>query len=68
MILPYLEQGNVWSQINFNSDIKDPTNATVRTTSLPVFLCPSDDGDTTFKVNALGSDYSTPVTMRTGTR
>ena len=27
MILPYLEQGNVWSQINFNTDIKDPTNA-----------------------------------------
>ena len=24
MILPYLEQSNVWSQINFNLDIKDP--------------------------------------------
>jgi len=50
MILPYLEQGNVWSQIHFNSDIKDTLNATIRTTSLPVFLCPLDPGDKTFAV------------------
>ena len=70
MILPYLEQGNVWSQIHFNLDIKDPNNAASEPTSLPVFLCPSDGGSTTFKVDTLAfnADYSTPVTDTTGTR
>ena len=50
MTLPYLEQGNVYAQINFSKDVTDPTNTVARTTSLPVFLCPSDAGDRTFKV------------------
>ena len=44
MLLPYLEQSNISSQIRFDRDITDPLNASVRTTSLPVFLCPSDTG------------------------
>jgi prepilin-type N-terminal cleavage/methylation domain-containing protein len=41
-LLPYLEQNNVYRQINFSKDISDPANAQARLTSLPVFLCPSD--------------------------
>ena len=44
MILPYIELDNLYGQIRFDKDITDPLNAVVRTTSLPVFLCPSDDG------------------------
>jgi prepilin-type N-terminal cleavage/methylation domain-containing protein/prepilin-type processing-associated H-X9-DG protein len=63
-ILPFLEQGNVYSQIHFDKDITDPVNAAIRTFRLPVFLCPSDGGTPTFKVDALNdptSDYSTPL-------
>ena len=48
MLLPYLEQDNIYARINFNKDIADPSNAVARTTSMPVFLCPSDNGDRTF--------------------
>ena len=68
-ILPYLEQANVYGQIHFDKDIKDPTNATVRMTSLAVFLCPSDGGTTTFTVDANGDStptHSTPVTNANG--
>jgi len=42
-VLPYLEQDNLYRQINFNVDAGDPSMATVRTTFLPVFFCPSDE-------------------------
>ena len=43
-MLPYLEQENLHNQIRFDKDIKDAVNATPRSTSLPRFRCPSDDG------------------------
>jgi prepilin-type N-terminal cleavage/methylation domain-containing protein/prepilin-type processing-associated H-X9-DG protein len=42
-LLPYLEQDALYRQINFSRDIADPVNAVARVTSVPVFLCPSDD-------------------------
>ncbi len=63
-LLPYLEQGNLYNQIQFTRDIKDPVNAAVRQTVLPVYLCPSDGGNRTFTVDALNdptADYSTPL-------
>jgi prepilin-type processing-associated H-X9-DG protein len=69
MLLPYLEQQNLHDQIHFDKDIKDATNATARATSLSGFLCPSDDGTTTFTVDSLGDstpNYSTPVTDSSG--
>ena len=45
------------------------TNATARSTSLSLFLCPSDDNISTFKVDSLGDstpDYSVPVTDTSG--
>jgi prepilin-type N-terminal cleavage/methylation domain-containing protein/prepilin-type processing-associated H-X9-DG protein len=69
MMLPYLEQQNLHDQIHFDRDIKDGSNATPRSTSLSGFLCPSDDGATTFKVDSLNDatpDYSVPVTDTSG--
>jgi prepilin-type N-terminal cleavage/methylation domain-containing protein/prepilin-type processing-associated H-X9-DG protein len=63
MILPYIELDNVNAQIHYNKDITDPSNAAVRLTSLPVFLCPSDPAVTTFAVDSLGdtAPYSNPL-------
>lgn len=41
-LLPYVEQNNRYRQITLTRDIADPLHATVRTTSLRVYLCPSD--------------------------
>jgi prepilin-type N-terminal cleavage/methylation domain-containing protein/prepilin-type processing-associated H-X9-DG protein len=41
-LLPFLEQDNLYRQINFARDIADPANAQARITPLSVFLCPSD--------------------------
>jgi prepilin-type N-terminal cleavage/methylation domain-containing protein/prepilin-type processing-associated H-X9-DG protein len=41
-LLPYVEQDNLYRQINFARDITDPVNAQARVQSVPIFLCPSD--------------------------
>jgi prepilin-type N-terminal cleavage/methylation domain-containing protein/prepilin-type processing-associated H-X9-DG protein len=41
-LLPYLEQDNLYRQIDFTRDMTDPVHASVRVTSLKAFLCPSD--------------------------
>src|SRR5262249_51433102 len=41
-LLPYVEQDNLARRIDFTRDIADPVNASARTTSLKVYLCPSD--------------------------
>ncbi|HJZ89621.1 MAG TPA: DUF1559 domain-containing protein [Gemmataceae bacterium] len=53
-LLPYLEQDNLYRQIDFKRDITDPFNKPARMTSLSVFLCPSDPGQKIFTVNLLG--------------
>lgn len=42
MILPQLEQKNLYDQFNFNIPVFDVTQLTAREKHLPVFLCPSD--------------------------
>jgi len=42
MILPYLDQKNLYSQFNWNVAVWDPANMTPREEHLSVFLCPSD--------------------------
>jgi prepilin-type N-terminal cleavage/methylation domain-containing protein/prepilin-type processing-associated H-X9-DG protein len=50
LLLPYLEQDALYRQFDLGKDIADPLNARPRTTSLSIFLCPSDDPPTpTFK-------------------
>src|ERR1700722_17060008 len=41
-LLPYLEQGGVFSQINFNVGVGIGANVQVSQTQLAVFQCPSD--------------------------
>jgi prepilin-type N-terminal cleavage/methylation domain-containing protein/prepilin-type processing-associated H-X9-DG protein len=43
MILPQLEQGPIYDQIDFRRPIQDPTQSTVRTVPIATFLCPSDN-------------------------
>src|SRR5580658_4518735 len=42
-LLPYLEQGSVYNQINFNVGVGVGVNAQVSQTQLAVFQCPSDN-------------------------
>jgi prepilin-type N-terminal cleavage/methylation domain-containing protein len=55
-LLPYLEQENLYRQINFQRDVGGPANAAIRTVFLKVFYCPSDDQLTTFTVTDGGSN------------
>ena len=41
-ILPGLEQQPLYSGTNFNLPIEGPANSTTRTTSLTIFVCPTD--------------------------
>jgi len=42
MVLPFLEQANVYQLFDWNVPIYAPVNKTARERHLPVFLCPSD--------------------------
>lgn len=42
MLLPYLEQANVYNQIDFNVPVSHANNAVPLLTELPAFRCPSD--------------------------
>jgi prepilin-type N-terminal cleavage/methylation domain-containing protein/prepilin-type processing-associated H-X9-DG protein len=42
LLLPYLEQGPLFSQIPLNLRVQSPAAAQVRSTPLPVFTCPAD--------------------------
>jgi len=55
-LLPYLEQGNLYNRINFKLDVGDPAHATIRTTFLKSFFCPSDDLLTNFTITDGGSN------------
>jgi prepilin-type N-terminal cleavage/methylation domain-containing protein/prepilin-type processing-associated H-X9-DG protein len=54
-ILPDIEQGTIYKQIDFTKNIGDPANAAVRQQVINTYLCPSDGGQTTFTVSALGT-------------
>jgi prepilin-type N-terminal cleavage/methylation domain-containing protein/prepilin-type processing-associated H-X9-DG protein len=68
LLLPYLEQDNLYRQIQLAKDITDPVNQSARMTSLSVFLCPSDPGDTLFTVDVLDDTepYQNPLTDAVG--
>src|SRR5262249_41720858 len=55
-LLPYLEQDNLYRQINFKLDVGDPAHAAVRTTFLKSFFCPSDQRVTTFTLTDGGAN------------
>jgi prepilin-type processing-associated H-X9-DG protein len=49
-LLADLEQNNLKNQIRFDLDIKNPLNASVRVTTLSVYVCPSEVKTGTFSV------------------
>jgi prepilin-type N-terminal cleavage/methylation domain-containing protein len=42
LLLPYLEQDNLYRQIDLRSPARDPRYEQLRTTMLSIFICPSD--------------------------
>lgn len=69
-ILPFLEQGNIASQISFQSAITSADNSFVLDQVIPSFLCPSDpDAEVLdFGTGGGGGVVSGPVGSGSGTR
>jgi prepilin-type N-terminal cleavage/methylation domain-containing protein/prepilin-type processing-associated H-X9-DG protein len=42
LLLPYIEQDNLYKQINFNLPVEDLSHLAVRTYPVPIYVCPSD--------------------------
>jgi prepilin-type N-terminal cleavage/methylation domain-containing protein len=42
-LLPYVEQDDLYKQINFNLDVGDPVNSSICRTFLKIYYCPSDE-------------------------
>ncbi|GIW78465.1 MAG: prepilin-type N-terminal cleavage/methylation domain-containing protein [Gemmatales bacterium] len=42
LILPYIEQKNIYDRYNFNAFNEDPTNDWVRRQPVPIYNCPAD--------------------------
>jgi prepilin-type N-terminal cleavage/methylation domain-containing protein len=54
LMLPYLEQDNLYKSINFNRPLADPVNDAPRRTPVKNFLCPSDTGPRLINVTTCG--------------
>jgi prepilin-type N-terminal cleavage/methylation domain-containing protein/prepilin-type processing-associated H-X9-DG protein len=61
LLLPYVEQGNVYNQINFSQPIGSGVNAAVSQQVLAVYQCPSDSLQQTIPI--YDSTFSTPFAM-----
>ena len=64
MMLPYIEQGNLYDQFRFSLSIIDnttgtPTNKSLLATKLSVFACPSDPHEDTWEIEPEGG--GTPI-------
>ena len=62
MILPHMEQQNVYNAINFGLSVAFTANDTSSLTALNVFLCPSDSGPSVVPVFADPPDPAQPGT------
>jgi prepilin-type N-terminal cleavage/methylation domain-containing protein/prepilin-type processing-associated H-X9-DG protein len=64
-MLPYIEQDNLYKQINFTLPITDPANAPANQVTVPTFLCPSDFNNPSPSlggaVNYMGNNGNWPV-------
>jgi prepilin-type N-terminal cleavage/methylation domain-containing protein len=43
-ILPYIEQNNLYAQINFDVPVGSPVHDAIRITRVPTYVCPADYG------------------------
>jgi prepilin-type N-terminal cleavage/methylation domain-containing protein len=55
LLLPYLEQENLYRSIRFDLPIPDPANDAARRTPVALYLCPSDTGPRLVDVTTCGS-------------
>jgi prepilin-type N-terminal cleavage/methylation domain-containing protein/prepilin-type processing-associated H-X9-DG protein len=58
-LLPYLDQGKVYSKINFQEPVGAGVNAQISQQSLTIFQCPSDPYQQAFPV--YDSSFSSPI-------
>jgi prepilin-type N-terminal cleavage/methylation domain-containing protein/prepilin-type processing-associated H-X9-DG protein len=58
-LLTYLEQGNVYNQINFNKGVGIGSNVAVSQLPLTIYQCPSDPYQQSFPV--YDSSFTTPI-------
>ena len=63
MLLPFMEQGNVYNTVNFDFNYSDPNNATAMYTVISGFVCPSDTSD---PLPALGGQTNYMADMGSG--
>jgi prepilin-type N-terminal cleavage/methylation domain-containing protein/prepilin-type processing-associated H-X9-DG protein len=69
LILPYIEQDNLYKSIQLNLPITDPANDVARRTTVKTFLCPSDTGPKLVNVSNCGdppSANNTPTVISDG--
>jgi prepilin-type processing-associated H-X9-DG protein len=69
LILPYMEQDNLYHSIRFDLAITDPANDAARRTPVKMYLCPSDAGPEIVDVFDCGNPPSaanTPVQISDG--
>jgi prepilin-type N-terminal cleavage/methylation domain-containing protein len=59
-LLPHMDQGNIYNQINFNQGIGVGPNREVSQAALTIFQCPSDGNQDPFSV--YDNTFSTPIT------
>src|SRR5215831_8936148 len=54
-LLPFLEQDNLYQQINFKLDVGDTANAAILTVPLKIYICPSTPDTSNFTITDGGS-------------
>src|SRR5438128_530821 len=55
LMLPYLEQENLFRSIRLDLPIADPANAMARNTSVKTYVCPSDTGTGPINITTCGN-------------
>ena len=60
-LLPYLEQNNIYNQINLGQPVGVGVNAAISQLELSVFLCPSDPYQQSYSV--YDSSFSSPIAV-----
>ncbi len=63
--LPYIDQATLYSQINFNVSLLDPSNDVARKTVIGVFRCPSDPSSETWQLGEEGNPTNILATLPT---
>ena len=61
--LPYIDQAPLYSQINFNVSLLDPSNDVARKTVIGVFRCPSDPSSETWPLGEEGNPTNILTTL-----